>query len=386
MWAFFLYNSGLGIFLTYGLFFQRVSNDFGQPALSTVLVFSTFAAVYSISAVAMGFFMDKYGARRTILLGGTLMAVGLVLSSQVGSIQQLMVTYGVLAGAGSGSMWLPTSYIVLGSFGPGEVKRATGMVSAGTAFGTLIFSPLEGVVISLAGWRDAFVVVGVVSFALAILAWVAASGVDRAGGFSLRGTARKVYSRRFSTMYVYYMFGNAFSRSLAMVFVAPLLEGRGLGIAGGSMALALIGLGSVFGRLTTREKRLGEEAMAALGFVLQGGCILGLLYSYTIFEVAFFSLLFGLGYGVYIPQFVLMIRKYWGVENYGAVFGVLLTSFGVGGAAGPIFEGFEVSLLGSYTVGFLLAGAMSTVVGLHFLLAGRLPHKYPRHGTVEEGS
>lgn len=46
-----------------------------------------------------------------------------------------------------------------------------------------------------------------------------------------------------------------------------------------------------------------------------------------------------LTYGLfYIPQFSLIIRKNYGTAQYGTIFGILLTSFGIGAFIGPIFE------------------------------------------------
>ena len=80
---------------------------------------------------------------------------------------------------------------------------------------------------------------------------------------------------------------------------------------------------------------------------------------------------FGIGYGTYIPEFALLVRKYYGVDNYGTIFGTLMTSFGIGAFIGPVFEGISVSSSLGYLPGFALAAVVSLAVGLHLLIVAR---------------
>ena len=117
----FLYNSSLAVFLSYGVFFATVSAKYNLPASSTSVVFGVFAILYSVSNLLLGLFMNKYGPGRTILLGGSLMGAGLALSSVANSYPQLLLTYGVIGGIGSGAVWLPSSQIVFDSFDESNV-------------------------------------------------------------------------------------------------------------------------------------------------------------------------------------------------------------------------------------------------------------------------
>ena len=112
---------------------------------------------------------------------------------------------------------------------------------------------------------------------------------------------------------------------------------------------------------------MSEEQLAAAGFIVQGVCAAGLYFARDVLTIALLSLLLGVGYGAYIPEFALMVRRYYGVSHYGAIFGTLLTSFGIGAFVGPVFEGSLVTATGGYALGFFLAAAVSVAVGLHLL-------------------
>jgi predicted MFS family arabinose efflux permease len=363
--AFFMYNSCLAIFLTYGLFFSRIASDLNQPATSTVLVFGVFAILYGLSSLFMGLLSDRVGPSRTILLGGGLMGTGLLLSSVANSLPALVLTYGVIGGAGTGSMWPTTSYSVFDKFDRGEIKMTTGVVSAGTAFGSVLFAPLEAFLISYVDWRKTFLVLAAMVMTFAVLAALTSSDSRTKQIHRMRTALKMAESKRFASLYAYYAIGNAFARSLVMVFVVPLLESQGSSIYVGSLALSMIGAGSIVGRFTAGSNRLSEEEISGLSFVLQGISAALLLFARTLFVVALLSLLFGIGYGGYIPEFALLVKKYFGMSEYGAILGLLLTSYGVGAFLGPIFEAYVLEVSGSFSIGFLIAGAASVIVGMH---------------------
>jgi MFS family permease len=269
-------------------------------------------------------------------------------------------------------MWPTTSYAVFHKFNIENVRTVTGVVSAGTAFGSLFFAPLEAFLISSIQWRQTFVVLGAIVFAFAAVAASAAAGTKGKETHAIRSVLPDVRTKRFGFLYAYYALGNAFSRTLVLVFIVPLLEFNGASIFLGSVALSMIGAGSIFGRFAAGLKRLSEEQILGLSFLIQGISTLFLLYARDIVTVAVWSLVFGVGYGGYIPQFALIVRKDFGLKNYGAIFGLLLTSYALGAFFGPIFEASTLEILGTFTIGFYVAALMSILVGLHQLASQRM--------------
>src|SRR6266516_1804020 len=219
-------------------------------------------------------------------------------------------------GLGSGSMWMPTSYVVFDSFNKASVKRVTGFVSAGTAIGLLFFTPLENYLIMAWSIQTAFLIVGLIVFVFTILAYQTSRNSRVASGFAFGEAFRRLRTKRFGFLYLYYSAGNAFSRTLVTIFLVPLLESRGLGTLAGTLALVLIGVGSLTGRLTVGVQRFNEETMAAFGFILQGVCAAALFLASDTVTIGVLSVLFGIGYGTYIPEFALLVRKYYGLDHY----------------------------------------------------------------------
>ena len=219
--------------------------------------------------------------------------------------------------------------------------------------------------------QSAFVAVGLIILLFTSMAYQTSKDSQVSSKFDLREALKGLRTRRFSYFYTYYAGGNAFSRTIVTVFLPPLIESRGLGVGVGALALSMIGVGSMVGRLTTGAQRMSEETVAAVGFLIQGLSAAALFFANDPVTVGVLSLVFGIGYGTYIPEFALLVRKYYGLELYGTIFGVLLTSFGVGAFIGPVFEGTQVSSASGYLPGFVLSAAVSIVVGAHLFIMGK---------------
>jgi sugar phosphate permease len=219
--------------------------------------------------------------------------------------------------------------------------------------------------------QAAFLAVGLIVLALALLAYSTSRSIANVHRFDLGGAVKSLRTREFGYLYTYYAAGNAFARTLVTIFLVPLVESRGFGTTVATIALSLVGVGSLMGRLTAGVEKLSEETMASLGFLIQGVSTAALFVANDPVSIGVLSVIFGIGYGTLIPEFPLLVRKRFGAEHYGTIFGTLLTSFGIGAFIGPVFEGFSVSSSSGFLPGFALSSAVSLVVGAHLFIRGR---------------
>lgn len=125
----------------------------------------------------------------------------------------------------------------------------------------------------------------------------------------------------------------------------------------------------MLGRMTTNLKGMSEEEIAVVSFLLQRVTAIALVYEPNLLAVYALSFLFGIGYGGYIPEFALIVKKYYGISDYGKLMGVLLTSFGIGAFVGPSLGGAILLAESSYALVFYVAGVSSILVGLHQLFS-----------------
>jgi hypothetical protein len=92
-----------------------------------------------------------------------------------------------------------------------------------------------------------------------------------------------------------------------------------------------------------------------------------LLAAGVIGPLAFTAVIFiGISMGAEIDMLAFLTGRYFGVENFGRVYGILFTSFLIGASLGPVGYGMAYETLGSYiwvlflSIGLMLLSAVTT--------------------------
>jgi MFS family permease len=96
-----------GLMYSYSVFFKPLAEHFQWDRATVSLVYSVSLVVRGGVSIGIGWLADKYGARKLMIFCGIMMALGLILSSQVHSLWQFFLTYSLveaigLSGTGSG--------------------------------------------------------------------------------------------------------------------------------------------------------------------------------------------------------------------------------------------------------------------------------------------
>ena len=154
---------------SFGVFFKPLLAEFGWTR-------ATISGAYSLSLTLSGFLgmgtgrlTDRFGSRSLITIGGLLLGIGYILLSQANAVWQLYLLYGVIIGISISCILIPT----LSTLARWFIKRRgmmTGLVIAGTGVGMIAMPLLADRLISGYGWRTSFIVFGVISFVIIILA------------------------------------------------------------------------------------------------------------------------------------------------------------------------------------------------------------------------
>jgi hypothetical protein len=143
---------------------------------------------------------------------------------------------------------------------------------------------------------------------------------------------------------------------LAFIAVAIMAIGN----AAGRVVAGLVS--DRFGRLPTLAFMLGGQAVlmfAAIPVVGEGGPVLLVVLATAI----------GFNYGTNLALFPAITKDWWGLKTFGANYGVLFTSWGVGGfVLGRVSEMIKAGT-GAFTLSFALAGALlAAAAGLTLVL------------------
>src|SRR3989304_4633839 len=132
--------------------------------------------IVGLGSFVSGFVSDRVGTRTVVLAGGLLLGLGAALGSQVSTLWQFYLTFGLLVGAGVSAFYVPLTSTATKWF---TARRglAVAIVSAGNGVGGLLLPPpsvvwggsgfgvpppppLSRYLISAFDWRPAMLVLG----------------------------------------------------------------------------------------------------------------------------------------------------------------------------------------------------------------------------------
>jgi EmrB/QacA subfamily drug resistance transporter len=134
-----------------------------------------------------GRLLDRFGSRTVIITGTVVMSAGMLMLGLSGGNMALFITACVLIGLGmSALLGAPMRYIMLNESRPSERSVAQGVLAVFASAGQLIGSTLTGAIAAsravvsgeAAGYSLAFVVIGVFSLVLVVLAFLLKKRAD----------------------------------------------------------------------------------------------------------------------------------------------------------------------------------------------------------------
>jgi len=144
---------------TFAVFYPAIVDEFGWTRGNTALIFSINVLVYGIVAPFAGALADRFRPRYVLAAGAILMGIGMAACSVATERWQFYLLYGVVAAAGlSIAGWAPVATLLANWF---YRRRALAFGVLGAGFGlSLLAAYFAQYLISLFGWRTAYIVIG----------------------------------------------------------------------------------------------------------------------------------------------------------------------------------------------------------------------------------
>ncbi len=97
-----------GVWFAYAVFLVALVEDMGWSRSLTAGAISVMSLVHGLSGPLNGRLIERFGARRVIVLGGAIFTLGMLLTARIQVWWQLYLTFGVVAGLGIAmSGWVP---------------------------------------------------------------------------------------------------------------------------------------------------------------------------------------------------------------------------------------------------------------------------------------
>jgi MFS family permease len=367
-------TAAFGLNFAAGQFFAPLTEQQGWALGTTSAAAALNTAVAGVTMPPLGRLIDRRGPR--------LVGAAYVLLATVDETWQFVLVYGLLAGVGfAGSGSLAVTVLMSRWY----VRRRTAVlrrVFLGINAGQLTLVPLAGLLIEQAGFRAAYLVLGLVVLALVVplVALLSIDSPERAGQFpdgldrptaeatGITTVAAAVRSRPFWLLTL--AFGvNGWTLYFTLLHLPRLARdfGAGASAAGGLLALAAAASAVAIVGTAPLVDRCGKRRVVIGLFALRAAVLVGAAALATRPEhLAPVALLFGVASFPVIPLVMALIGERFGTSVLGGVLGLVYVSHQLFAGLGVLAGGLLRSATSSFDSALALC-ALALVLGIALL-------------------
>ena len=370
----------LGAVYAWSVFRIPLTKAFGWTIPQVTLTFTIAIFVLGFAAFAGGLWMRRAGPRVVAVAAGILYGLGVFLASFTdGRLWWLYLSYGLLGGIGLGLGYIvPVATLV--KWFPDRRGMITGIAVAGFGAGALVAAPIATRLIGQVGPLRTFSIFGIVYLLAVIGAGLCMrnppAGYRPAGWeppVSQQRVARSAtLSEAVASWQWYGLWALLFLNTTAGIAIISQAAPMAQEVAGVSAerAASLVGIISIAngaGRFLWAwlSDFVGRRVVFLLMFPIQALVFFALpsVHGFAAFTLlaCVILLCYGGGFGT-MPAFT---ADYFGAENVGSIYGLMLTAWSVAGVLGPTLIAALRQSSGGYDGALrVLAGLMliSTVI------------------------
>lgn len=347
---------------------------------------------FVVTMVAIGKLQDLKGPRLTATLSGIFMGAGLILSSLHTDPTLMIITFGIITGAGCGISNVSTVPPAVKWFPPQKKGMVTGIVVAGVALASVFYSPFTNALIGSYGIQTTMLVMGI---GILVLVVAMAQFLNNPPvGFVPEVTAAKKSAegqpatdsmhfgedlnwkhlfKRMDFYKLWVMFAFASAAGLMIIGNVTTITMEQAGSNLGFLLVALLAIFNAIGRIAggAIADKINHYTLLVIIFAVASTNMLMFSVYNTPFLVSVGFAVAGLCYGAGFAVFPTIIVNNYGVKNYGSNYGLIMTAWGVGGIIGPMVAAAVRDASGTYRTAYYVCCAL-LVVALLIALSTRL--------------
>ncbi|USD68279.1 OFA family MFS transporter [Vibrio sp. SCSIO 43136] len=373
-------NLCLGILYAWSVFSKALVNDatWSLTPAEASQPYATATIVFSIALLVAGVLQDRMGPRKILILGATLTGLGMVASSFATSITMLTITFGGITGAGIGFGYACLAPSAMKWFHPSKKGMVNGLIAAGFGMAAVFLAPIASTLIASFGINQAFLFLGagvlVIAVPLAMTINNPPADYTPKAPQVKEGAAPKaaapvknlewramLKTPQFYSMWIMYAF--AASAGLMIIGNITTIADKQLGLTEAVYLAALLAVFNSGGRVAAGilSDKIGGVRTLLIAFVMQGVNMAMFGAIETEFALIIGTAVAAVGYGTLLAVFPSLTAEYYGLKNYGTNYGVLYTSWGIGGAIGAAVVGYSMANGGDYSMAYYISAAMMAV-------------------------
>jgi MFS family permease len=379
----------------FGVFVKPMELELGWTRTQTSTAFSIALLCAGLSAIPVGRFVDRRGARLVMTLGSSL---GVVLVLAWSFVQSLSVFYIIMVGLGltMSTVLYDVAFTVVAVWFRQGRSRAMLVITLVAGLASTIFIPLATLLNETLGWRDALRVLALIlAVTVPLHAFVLRRKPQDLGllpdGDLLenpeiaRDPSIKTRAALGLSAFWFLLVSVTlvrFAVSVMIPHLVPLLTERGYSPTLVASAAGSIGLLQLLGRIffTPFSSRLSLPNISAITFGIHALGLACLLFIPTTVGVWLFVLFYGASNGAITLARAALLADIFGSSNYGQLNGVISFSVAITGAIAPLLAGTLHERTGDYT---LTLGLLVVLTSLSALLVARVHKQKSVEQTLE---
>ena len=360
----------LGIRHGFGLFLAPMSAEFGWGRETFAFAIALQNLIWGIAQPFTGAIADRFGAMRTVVVGGILYATGLVLMGYSDSAFSLSMSAGLLIGVGLSG----TSFsVILGAVGravPLERRSmAMGISAAAGSFGQFAMLPGTLGLIGWLGWSAALLALGLlVAFIVPLAVLMKDKPLPTQGHEQTLGEAlREAAGHSGFWLLSLGFFVCGFQVVFIGVHLPAYLVDRHLPATVGTTVLALVGLFNVFGTYIAGwlGGRMSKPRLLTGLYLLRAVVIVAFIWApLSVWTAYAFGIAMGLLWLSTVPLTNGTVATLFGVRNLSMLGGITFLFHQIGAFLGGWLGGYVYDHTGNYDLVWQVSILLSLLAGL----------------------
>ncbi|UXM90656.1 MFS transporter [Paenarthrobacter sp. JL.01a] len=390
-----------------GVLMVPLQQEFGWSTTVLSLAVSINLVLFGLTAPFAAALMERFGIRKVTSLALCLIGLGSALTVLVNQSWQILLTWGVLIGLGTGSMALVFAATIANTWFAKSRGLVIGILTAGSAAGQLVFLPFIAALAQNPGWRGASLLIAAGALAVVplVLRWLRNSPADvgvlpygaqepevqvadagttaaavgkpevvvpkdstNAAVRALQVLKRAVKVRTFWALVAGFAICGATTNGLIGTHFIPSAHDHGMPETTAAGLLAVVGIFDIVGTIASGwlTDRFNPKVLLAVYYQFRGIGLLVLpllLGSSVEPSMIIFVVVYGLDWVATVPPTAAICRSVFGADG-SVVFGWVFAAHQLGAAAAALAAGFIRDVTGHYNYAWLGAAAMCTVAAV----------------------
>jgi len=374
-------NLILGVLYIWSIMSKALIKEFEWTATQASLPYTVCTLSFAIVMVFAGKVQDAKGPRLSSTFGGLLLGSGLLLSGLFKDPFLMVLSFGVLGGAGIGFCYAATTPPAVKWFSIQKKGLISGIVVAGVGFAAVYISPLVNKLLTSYGISKTFIFLGV--GALILLTIFSQLLLNPPPGYSAetapkgdkKQKAKNTVQREelgwkemlrtpgFYNLWIMYAFTS--SAGLMVIGHIASIANKQAQWENGYLLVVVLAIFNTLGRIIGGlvSDKIGHKNAMRVIFLLQAVNMVFFSQYTTTGTLAIGVSIAGLCYGALFSVFPAATADYYGIKNLGVNYGLVFTSWGIGGVIGPMLAARILDSTGSYNMSYIVSAVLLVIAG-----------------------